>query len=168
MQLIRFILVITLAFGFTFAKHHKMFQSVDKKDAILLQKTKDKLWCPNCGMNLITFYKTSHAIKLKDGSFKQFCSMHCLVESLKKYKDKIVDILVVEAKTNKFINAKDSFYVVGSKIQGTMTKNSKYAFLSAVVFTSALRILLSEAAITEEIFASSPFLSEHTTNILAG
>jgi nitrous oxide reductase accessory protein NosL len=94
------------------------------------KKTKDKLWCPNCGMNLVTFYKTSHAIKLKDGSFKQFCSMHCLVESLKKYKDKIVDILVVDAKTNKFINAKNGFYVVGSKIKGTMTKNSKYAFLN--------------------------------------
>jgi nitrous oxide reductase accessory protein NosL len=81
-------------------------------------------------MNLITFYKTSHAIKLKNGSFKQFCSMHCLVESLEKYKDKIVDILVVDAKTNKFVNAKNSFYVVGSKIKGTMTKNSKYAFLN--------------------------------------
>jgi nitrous oxide reductase accessory protein NosL len=40
------------------------------------------------------------------------------------------DIKVVDASTQKIIDAKDAFYVMGSKIKGTMSKVSKLAFAS--------------------------------------
>jgi nitrous oxide reductase accessory protein NosL len=107
----------------------KMYQTVSQDKAILLQKTKDKLYCPNCGMHLVKFYKTSHAIKLKNNNFLQYCSIHCLFEALYHInKNDIKKILVVANDTLKFIDVKKAYYVVGSKIKGTMTQNSKYAF----------------------------------------
>ena len=102
----------------------KMFQMVPVEKAELLQSGKGKLYCPNCGMNLVKFYKTSHAKKQKDGSTHQYCSMHCLVEA----NGAVSDAKVVDVKSLKFIDASKATYVVGSSQKGTMTMNSKYAF----------------------------------------
>lgn len=100
-------------------------QSVATGKAQLLQSGKGKLYCPNCGMDLVKYYKTSHAMKQKDGSIHQYCSIHCLAEA----NDEITsDTQVVDADTLKFIPAFTAFYVVGSSKPGTMTMNSKYAF----------------------------------------
>jgi len=130
MRILKVVTGLFLLFSITYAKHHKMFQTVSNKEAIFLQDGKAKQWCMNCGMNLRMFYKTSHAIELKNKNYKQFCSLHCLTEILmsKKYDKQIARILVVDAKTNKFIDVNSAFYVVGSKVKGTMSKNSKYAF----------------------------------------
>jgi thioredoxin-related protein len=45
----------------------KMFQSVDEKDAILVQDGKEKRYCVRCGMDLVHFYKTSHTSSSQDG-----------------------------------------------------------------------------------------------------
>lgn len=116
-----------LAFG-------DMFQSVQNSEATLLQSGNSKEYCPNCAMHLPKYYKTNHAVKLKDGSVRQFCSLHCLVDEqemgfLRDKKDKIAQILVADVKSLKFIDAKKAFYIVGSKVPGTMTGNSQYAFL---------------------------------------
>ena len=116
-----------LAFG-------DMFQSVQNSEATLLQSGNSKEYCPNCAMHLPKYYKTNHAVKLKDGSVRQFCSLHCLVDEqemgfLRDKKDKIIQILVADVKSLKFIDAKKAFYIVGSKVPGTMTGNSQYAFL---------------------------------------
>ncbi len=113
-----------------------MYQSVDKKDAEILMKNDSKEYCPNCGMYLPKFYKTNHAVKLKDGEVRQYCSIYCLVEEteltvLRDKKDQIEQIMVVDVPSLKFIDAKTAHYVVGSKKPGTMTTASKYAFAKA-------------------------------------
>lgn len=115
------------------ANQHKMFQTVPLKEATLLQEGKDKLYCPNCGMHLPKFYKTNHAVKLNDGTSRQYCSIYCLVEEmeltvLKDKHDTIKEILVVDVNSLKFIDAKKAYYVVGSSVNGTMSMTSKYAF----------------------------------------
>ena len=74
----RLALLLVMVGGFAEAK---MFQTVAPGEAELLQSGKGKLYCPNCGMNLVKFYKTSHAMKQKDGSIHQYCSIHCLAEA---------------------------------------------------------------------------------------
>lgn len=114
-------------------KNKKMFQSVVKSEATILQKDEAKMYCINCGMYLPKFYKTNHAVKFKDGKHRQFCSMYCLVEQLeltdlRGKEDTIEKFIVVDVKSLKFISAKEAFYIVGSKVPGTMTVTSKYAF----------------------------------------
>ncbi len=72
------------------------------------------------------FYRTNHAGKV-DGKWEQYCSMHCLVETLNSKKE-VKDIKVVDNSTLKFIDANSAFYVVGSKKPATMSSRSKYAF----------------------------------------
>ncbi|HCZ17980.1 nitrous oxide reductase accessory protein NosL [Wolinella succinogenes] len=110
-----------------------MFQSVSKEEATLLQKGPEAQYCPNCGMDLVKFYKTNHAVKLKDGEVRQYCSLHCLIEEqgsgyLKDKQGLIDQILVVDVESLKFIPAQEAFYVVGSQKPGTMTMTSQYAF----------------------------------------
>ena len=105
---------------------HKMFQSVSKEDAVLLQTSKDKKYCTRCGMDLVKFYKTSHSATV-DKKVYQYCSIHCLEEHLGEgitlKNPKVVDVASL-----KFISVKDAYYVVGSKKRGTMSRISKYAF----------------------------------------
>jgi len=107
-------------------KMTKMFQSVSKGEATLLQEGKAKPFCPECGMTLPMFYKTNHAATV-DGKVKQYCSIHCVVEDTQKG-SKLTDIKVVDVTSLKFIPVEKATYVVGSAKKGTMTMVSKYAF----------------------------------------
>jgi nitrous oxide reductase accessory protein NosL len=107
-------------------KNMKMFQSVDKKDAILLQKGPNKESCAICGMNLVKFYKTSHAAKVADHNV-QYCSIHCLSDHIRQGAE-LENPMVVDVKTLKFIPVTQAYYVVGSNVRGTMSRVSKYAF----------------------------------------
>ena len=111
----------------------KMFRSIDPKHAVLLQSGEHKADCPNCGMSLPMFYKTNHAVTLSDGVTRQFCSIHCMADAMehgiiKDQKGLVAKIQVIDAMTNRFIDAKTAHYVVGSKKPGTMSMVSKYAF----------------------------------------
>ena len=77
-------------------------------------------------MDLAMFYRTNHAAKV-NGKLKEFCSLHCLAEVINSG-TKVSDIKVVDAKSLKWIDAKKAYYVVGSKVKGTMSRTSKYAF----------------------------------------
>lgn len=130
-----FAAVIALCLGMSLASASgmQMFQSVKMSDAQLLQEGESKLYCPNCGMHLPKFYKTNHAVRLDDGTVRQYCSIYCLVEEmeltvLRGKKDVVDQILVVDVPSLKFIDAKSAHYVVGSKKSGTMTTVSKYGF----------------------------------------
>lgn len=105
---------------------HKMFQTVSKEDAVLVQTSKDKRYCARCGMDLVKFYKTSHSATL-DSKVYQYCSIHCLEDHLGDgvtlKNPKVVDVASL-----KFISVQDAYYVVGSKKRGTMSRVSKYAF----------------------------------------
>ncbi len=105
---------------------HKMFQTVDKKDAILVQQGAQKEHCAMCGMNLVKFYKTSHAAKL-NGKNIQYCSLHCLTDHINQGAE-LENPMVVDVRSLKFIPVTEAFYVVGSDVKGTMSPVSKYAF----------------------------------------
>ncbi|MEA1952817.1 MAG: nitrous oxide reductase accessory protein NosL, partial [Campylobacterota bacterium] len=104
------------------------FQTVSAKQAILVQKGKNRESCVICGMNLPTFYKTSHAAETKSGTKRQYCSLHCVVEDNEIKKTDLVNLKVVDTNSLKFISVYKAFYVVGSSKPGTMTRTSKYAF----------------------------------------
>lgn len=109
------------------------FQTVTPSEATLLQTGVEKHRCPTCAMDLVKHYKTSHAVKLKDGSYRQYCSIHCLVEEmemgfLRDKKETVAEILAADTKGLKMIPANKAFYVIGSNVRGTMTGVSKYAF----------------------------------------
>ncbi|WP_415397670.1 nitrous oxide reductase accessory protein NosL [Sulfurimonas sp. CS5] len=104
-----------------------MYQSVSPQEATLVQSGKNKGSCGRCGMNLVMFYKTSHAAEL-DGKHHQYCSIHCLEDHLGEGVT-LKNPKVVDVDSLKFIPVGDAHYVVGSKKRGTMTKVSKYAFL---------------------------------------
>jgi len=106
----------------------KPFDKRATREAQLIQSGPEKMWCAVCGMNLKMFYKTSHAVVLKDGTKKQYCSIRCLAADWKSISDKIDKILVVDADTEKLIDATKAYYVVGSKVKGTMSMTSKIAF----------------------------------------
>jgi copper chaperone NosL len=108
----------------TMAAQAQMFQSVTAEEAQLLQSGEGKLYCPGCGMNLVKFYKTSHAMTHGKDHTHQYCSLHCLVEA----NSNLDGALVVDAGTLKFMPAAKAFYAVGSSKKGTMTMTSKYAF----------------------------------------
>jgi len=98
-----------------------MFQSVDPSKATLVGSGEGKEYCAVCGMNLVKFYKTNHV-----WNGKQVASLHCLYEITG---GKIPsDAQVVDTKNLNLIDVNKAFYVVGSKVKGTMTRNSKYAF----------------------------------------
>ena len=104
------------------------FQTVPAGQATLVQIGKDRESCVICGMNLPTFYKTSHAAETKTGTKRQYCSLHCVVEDNEINKTDLVNVKVVDTNSLKFIPAQKAFYVVGSSKPGTMTRTSKYAF----------------------------------------
>jgi hypothetical protein len=104
----------------------KMYQSVPMEKATILQKGAAKMFCPKCGMTLPMFYKTNHVATDEKGVVKQYCSIHCLAEDA--LSNKLSDMKVVDNSTLKFIPVNKAFYVVGSKVKGTMTMVSKYAF----------------------------------------
>ncbi len=123
-----FLIIFCMLGSFGFAEQH--FTKKASGHPEIIQTGKAKNWCPICGMNLKMFYKTNHAVVLKNKKNRQYCSMRCLAVDYPNIKNKIDKILVVDAKSEKLINAYKAHYVVGSKILGTMSKTSKFAFKS--------------------------------------
>ena len=105
-----------------------MFQTVDEKDAVLVQEGKEKYNCHLCGMNLVKFYKTSYIAEDETRKY-QYCSLHCLAEHLNQGVE-LKNPKVVEITSLKPIPVLEAYYVVGSDVRGTMSRVSKYAFKS--------------------------------------
>jgi nitrous oxide reductase accessory protein NosL len=104
------------------------FTKAATTEPILIQKGEQKEWCPVCGMKIGMFYKTSHTSKINNNQDRQYCSMRCLVVDMKEHKIDLDGIKAVDSSTQKLIDAKSAFYVVGSDVAGTMSKVSKLAF----------------------------------------
>ncbi|MBE0497025.1 MAG: nitrous oxide reductase accessory protein NosL [Campylobacterales bacterium] len=94
----------------------------------LIQEGPQKQWCPICGMKLPMFYKTNHAVKLTDGTKKQYCSIRCLAVDYPAIKERLGQMLVVAVDTDTLIDVHEAVYVLGSKAPGTMSMVSKYGF----------------------------------------
>jgi len=124
--------VFSLALACTLQAHeghdHNEFNAMASGEPELIQKGDEKAYCPICGMNINHNYKTSHGVYLKDGTAKQYCSIRCLAADLPSIESKISKIVVTDVKSEKLIDAKSAFYVVGSKVPGTMSMVSKLAF----------------------------------------
>ena len=116
--MLRITLILFFLLNISYAE---MFQTVPEANATLIQSGKDKYACPNCGMHLVKFYKTSHT-----HADHQYCSIHCLYEATEGVIPQ--DAKVVDTMTLKLIDVKKAFYVIGSKMRGTMTRTSGYAF----------------------------------------
>jgi len=107
-------------------KMMKMFQTV--LDGKIVQTGKAKAYCPICGMTLKMFYKTNHTATDEHNHTKQFCSIHCLADTINNDNAKLSNLKVVDTLSNEFIDSKSAFFVVGSSKKGTMSMVSKYAF----------------------------------------
>ncbi|MDH4945114.1 nitrous oxide reductase accessory protein NosL [Sulfurimonas sp. C5] len=107
-------------------KPRMMFQTVDEKDAVLVQTGNEKYYCHICGMHLVKFYKTSYMAE--DGTRKyQYCSIHCLADHL-NHDVELKNPQVIDVSSLKPISVLQAYYVVGSDVRGTMSRVSKYAF----------------------------------------
>ena len=113
---------------FSMGLHASEFSKVATSEPELIQKGEEKNYCPICGMNLTQYYKTSHGAILSDGTAKQYCSIRCLAVDWEAIESRLVKIVVTDVKSEKLIDAKKAFYVIGSKIPGTMSMVSKLAF----------------------------------------
>ncbi|WP_373036757.1 nitrous oxide reductase accessory protein NosL [Sulfurimonas sp.] len=121
---------ITLLIFSSINLHAKSFSKEALKESVLVQKGDEKHWCPVCGMNLKMFYATNYTAKLKNKTPRQYCSMRCLVVDKEEYGIEASSIKAVDASTQKIIDAKSAYYVLGSRVKGTMSKTSKLAFSS--------------------------------------
>ncbi len=122
------LLYLTIILILSFNLEAKSFNKEATIQPVLIQEGKEKHWCPICGMSIKKFYKTSHASKLQNGTKRQYCSIRCLAVDMQEYGIDTSATVVVDVATQKLINAKKAFYVIGSKISGTMSKVSKFAF----------------------------------------
>jgi nitrous oxide reductase accessory protein NosL len=126
------VIILILLLEFSFALQASHFSKVAVGNPHLVQDGSQKIWCSVCGMNLKMFYKTSHIVVLKDRKKIQYCSIRCLIADWESIKDKVKEVLVVDAKTGELIDTKSAYYVVGSKVKGTMSMVSKIAFAKEV------------------------------------
>lgn len=111
-------LLFTLSLG---AKTFK--ERVTGKSPVLVQK-----WCSVSAEELADTYKTNYMAKLTDGQTKQYAALRFLAEDYDAIKTRIKELLVVDAKHEKFVNALTAYYVVNSKAKTTYSKFSKIAF----------------------------------------
>ena len=108
-----FLLLITiLACGIIEAKNFTKKASIAP---ILVQKGSQKNWCPLCGMSIKMFYKTSYTAKLKNNTPRQYCSMRCLVMDMQEYGIDMKSVKVVDAQTQKLIDAQKAFLLLTRK-----------------------------------------------------
>ena len=86
------------------------------------------LRCPNCGMNRNMWARTRHIYKNSEGEHYT-CSIHCLADMSVRSGESPEDVRVaVYLSPDKMISGNQAYYVVGSKVPGTMTMVSKPAF----------------------------------------
>lgn len=113
--------LIFTVFGFALDK------SVTTKNPHLLQKA-HKEWGAMSALPLLDYYKTNYIVELKDGSYKQYIGMRFLASDLDAIKDRLVKIYAVDFADEELVDARDAFYVVNSKAEGTYSRWSKIAF----------------------------------------
>lgn len=145
-----FVTVFMLLGGSLWAKESFSKNSSGKPE--LVQEGKQKSWCPVCGMSLKKFYKTSHAAHTKDGKPVQYCSLRCLVLDHQNRKTDLSHAQVVDIKSEKLISVYEAYYVVGSRVPGTMSKVSKLAFKNEADAKAFIKKMGGEIKRFDEVF----------------
>lgn len=91
--------------------------------------------CPYCGMDRTMWHHSRHLVHYDDGLADGTCSIHCLAISLSLNLDRGPEaIYAADFGSTKSVKplllVDEATYLMGSKIQGTMSANSKMAFAS--------------------------------------
>ena len=97
--------------------------------------------CPYCGMSRNKWNHSRHLVHYDDGLADGTCSIHCTAISLVLNIDRGPKAIYVadfgaEGEIKPLIEVDIASYLVGAKLKGTMTGNSKMAFASADVATT--------------------------------
>lgn len=92
--------------------------------------------CPYCGMDRTKWNHSRHLVQYDDNLVDGTCSIHCLAISLSLNIDRGPKAIYAadfgsDAKIKPLVEVDKASYLVGSKLKGTMSKNSKMAFASA-------------------------------------
>ncbi|MGD8909896.1 MAG: nitrous oxide reductase accessory protein NosL [Chromatiales bacterium] len=89
--------------------------------------------CPYCGMDRTKWHHSRHLVHYDDDLVDGTCSIHCLAISLSLNIDRgpkaiyAADFAATD-EIKPLTNADQASYLLGSKLRGTMTANSKMAF----------------------------------------
>ena len=101
----------------------------------LENELKNHASCPYCGMNRTKWHHSRHLVHYDDGLVDGTCSIHCLAISLSLNIDRGTKAIyapdfgsVEEIKP--LVEVESLTYLIGSKLKGTMTAQSKMAFAS--------------------------------------
>jgi len=154
----------------TFLGYITLFGAVFSKKATvspqLVQQKCGNQWCPVSGAKIADYYKTSYIARfVTNGHKRQYCSMRCLVMDMKEYGIDTNTIKALDLNTQKYIDAKSAYFVIGSDIPGSFSKVSKLAFQkrkdaqnfikkhkgSIVSFTDALKLAKNSLAEDNEM-----------------
>lgn len=91
--------------------------------------------CPYCGMDRNKWHHSRHLVHYDDGLADGTCSIHCLAISLSLNLDRGPKAIYAadfgsSAQPKAMVEVDKATYLVGSKLKGTMSANSKMAFAS--------------------------------------
>lgn len=91
--------------------------------------------CPYCGMDRRQYQHSRHLVHYQDDRVDATCSLHCTALSLALNLDRGPKAVYAadfgaKADPKPLINVDEATYLVGSKLPGVMTKQSKVAFAS--------------------------------------
>lgn len=91
--------------------------------------------CPYCGMDRKQYHHSRHLVQYQDDLVDATCSLHCAALSLAINLDRGPQAIYAAdfgAKDDPkpLVNVDDALYLIGSKLSGVMTKQSKVAFAS--------------------------------------
>ena len=92
--------------------------------------------CPYCGMKRKMWNHSRHLVHYDDGLADGTCSIHCTAISLSLNLDRGPKGIYAadfgsDAEIKPLVNVDGATYLVGSKLKGTMSANSKMAFAAA-------------------------------------
>ena len=98
--------------------------------------------CPYCGMDRKQYHHSRHLVHYQDDLVDATCSLHCAGLSLAINLDrgpKAIYAADFGAKDDPkpLVNVDDATYLIGSKLPGVMTKQSKVAFASKTAAEAA-------------------------------
>ena len=98
--------------------------------------------CPYCGMSRKMWNHSRHLVHYDDGLADGTCSIHCSAISLSLNLDRGPSAIYAADfgaadEVKPLVNVDQATYLVGSKLKGTMSANSKMAFAAAEAASAA-------------------------------
>ncbi len=114
--------------------------------------------CTYCGMNRTRFARSRMLVEYADGSQVGTCSIHCTAIELRKTQGNAPKALRVGDRadaTNKLIDARTAFWVIGGSERGVMTPLPKWAFATKADAEAFIQKLGGKQASFEEALAAA-------------